>query len=222
MDRSFELQTENTPGTAKHHSKPRYGTLAGGLAIAILCGSGTAQANDDFQSDFDHQLGHIAANQVAAVTHLFLFGLHSRHHAVHRHYAGCGHGHYRAERGHHNRVQARHYDRHSNRHSNRHYNRHSTRHNARHNARHYDRRANRHANRHADRHGYRRGHQRDDDHRFSRSERRQRRHDRNGRDERRHTRRQGDGDDDQSRDKKRDRRERRNGRDGRGGDRTRS
>jgi hypothetical protein len=80
---------------------------ASGILLAIFGYSGSAQANESFESGFEFEMGRLAANHLAAMTHL-AFGRYARRevvvveanprHAhrrhvkpVHHHHARCGH-----------------------------------------------------------------------------------------------------------------------------------
>jgi hypothetical protein len=83
------------------------GLAASGIVLAIFGYSGSAQANESFESGFEFEIGRLAANHLAAMTHL-VFGRHAyrevvvveaKHRPVHRrhvkrahrHHARCGH-----------------------------------------------------------------------------------------------------------------------------------
>jgi len=89
------------------HSRCTKGLAASGIVLAIFGYSGTAQANESFESGFEFEIGRLAANHLAAMTHL-VFGRHAhrevvvveakhrpahRRHVkpVHRHHTRCGH-----------------------------------------------------------------------------------------------------------------------------------
>ena len=57
------------------------GLAASGMLLAIFGYSGSAQANESFESGFEFEIGRLAANHLAAMTHL-VFGRHAHREVV--------------------------------------------------------------------------------------------------------------------------------------------
>ncbi len=58
-----------------------------GAAVALVAALGfaatSARAGGDFEDAFEHELGHLAAREVAAIGHLVFAGIHSAHYQQH-------------------------------------------------------------------------------------------------------------------------------------------
>ncbi|MFT5444027.1 MAG: hypothetical protein ACI8W3_003078 [Myxococcota bacterium] len=64
-----EATTQKKPVTGRRHK-----SAALGITVALITWSGTAQAEADFESGFEYEMGRMVANHFAAITQLALFG----------------------------------------------------------------------------------------------------------------------------------------------------